>query len=205
MHTRAIPLRTGACAALLALSLGAAGARGEDPRTNLDLYRDLADSIGRRVRTSLAVDTLSGVRVSVLPADVAWTIDAGFASAFGGLRTDGPATYHVQAGIRAATVDYGPPAPDGIFGVRRVERSVRLVLSVECTRGGGADPLLREDFEASVQDEIAAADIERVEHPSLAITKGRQAPEGFLSGIIEPVILIGALAVAVVLLFQVRS
>jgi hypothetical protein len=195
----------GVLAAILTLSLGAVGARGEDPRTNLDRFRDLADSIGRRVRTAIDVDAQSRVRIAVLPDDLAWTIDEGFAAAFGGLAPDGPVTHRVRAGMRAATVDYGPPSPDGILGTRRVERTVRLVLSVECTREGQPEPLLRDDFEASATDEIAATDIERVEHPSLAITHGKSAPEGFLSGIIEPVILIGALAVAVVLLFQVRS
>lgn len=189
----------------LALAGLAAPARGEHPASNLDRFRELARAIGERLRNELRLPDSARVRVTVLPEDLAWTIDAGFAAAFASPGTQGTVTHEVRAALREGHVEYGAPERDGLFGERQVHRTVRLLLSVEALASGEDTPLLRGDRADSSSDRIAAADIERVEHPSLAITRGRSAPEGFLSGILEPLILVGALGVAVVLLFQVRS
>jgi hypothetical protein len=76
---------------------------------------------------------------------------------------------------------------------------LRLVDRVEGTVGMSAERM------AVFSDTIALSQVERIEHASLPVTRGRVPPEDFFSGIAEPLIIVGAVAVAIFLLFTVRS
>ena len=64
-----------------------------------------------------------------------------------------------------------------------------------------ADTLCETDF----SDEIAGADLDRMEVPASEITRGERPGKGWLRRIAEPVIVAAASAVAVYLFFNVRS
>jgi hypothetical protein len=58
---------------------------------------------------------------------------------------------------------------------------------------------------ALFSDTIGLSQIEGVEHAALPVTRGTIPQEDFFSGIAEPLIIVGAVAVAIFLLFTVRS
>jgi hypothetical protein len=56
-----------------------------------------------------------------------------------------------------------------------------------------------------MSDVVEVSLIESLENPSVPQTHGVFPPEGFFAGWAEPLVLLGAVAVAVYLLFTVRS
>jgi len=58
---------------------------------------------------------------------------------------------------------------------------------------------------ASFTDTVAVSDVGDIEQASIPVTRGVLPAEDFFSGIAEPLVVVGAIAVAIFLLFTVRS
>jgi hypothetical protein len=54
-------------------------------------------------------------------------------------------------------------------------------------------------------DTVDASDLDRIEQPGLPVTRADVPPSGFFDTLAEPLIAISAVAVAVYLLFTIRS
>jgi hypothetical protein len=164
----------------------------------------IADS----VRLALpALDTM-GVRVEFFPRDQAWALELDFRRALS-LQppTDetGADPVGLEVGILDAGVEYANPRRDGFFGSRVVDRTIRLTLRVKAVDTERGTFLFGQDISSSLSDIVELDALETLETPGLPMTRGTVPPAGFTSGLLEPVILIGAIAVAVFLLFTTRS
>jgi hypothetical protein len=58
---------------------------------------------------------------------------------------------------------------------------------------------------AAYADTILLSQVESIEQPAIPSTRGTVPPEDFFSGLVEPLVIVGAVAVAIFLLFTVRS
>jgi hypothetical protein len=65
--------------------------------------------------------------------------------------------------------------------------------------------LLNDNFARSAADIVDVSDIDKLENAGVPATHGVLPSEGFFSTILEPLVAMGAIAVAVYLLFHVRS
>jgi hypothetical protein len=61
------------------------------------------------------------------------------------------------------------------------------------------------DYRESSTDTIGLSDIGQVENPAYPFTRASVPAEGFFDTLAEPLIVLGAIGVAVYLLFSVRS
>lgn len=103
--------------------------------------------------------------------------------------------------INKAKVTYGDIHRDGFFGGYYLPRN--LTLKGNYTVEG--DSTIFKNFSYSYKDTLKYDDIKNVENDSYPFTKGEIPPEPFLSSLFEPIVAIGAAAVAVILFFTVRS
>jgi len=178
----------------------------QTPATNLDILRDLMGETARRVREELSLPAGARVSVAVVPADIAWAVDANVMAAFAPVAPEAETTgVRALFGLRDVRITYGDITRDGIFGGQTAERRVRLTVAVRVTRKESGEQLFSEDRPLERTDRISLADLPAVEHPTLALARGTMESEGLFQGVAEPLILMGAIGVAVFLLFHVRS
>lgn len=179
----------------------------EEPMTNLDVMRSLAERIGSEVVRSAWIEDGTKISNSVLPKETAWYIESAIANGMkkegGVIVGDSLPTVVVEFGIVRGWVAYTNIRRNGFFGERLVDRHVGLRLTSKLTKTGTI--LWSGDVEKSAADTVRVDEIQRLESPTIPMTKGALPSEGFFSHVAEPLILIGSIAVAVLLLFNVRS
>lgn len=151
----------------------------------------------------------SSVAVTMLPKESGWYIEGAFLAELAkrGLHTApaGSARYAAEIGLSDARVEYSDIRRESFLGPKTLKRRVYLQLSAKVTVQPAGTLVLAKEFQEESPDTIRLSDIERVESPHLPVTRGKIPGEGFFSNFAEPLVLIGAIAVAVYLLFSVRS
>jgi hypothetical protein len=187
-------------------------AEEEEARASLPtiaILEELAAEAGREVSPSLPGDTASTVVLEVEPGENTWFVEAGFMKGLAPrpvVREPGPnAAVSVSIGIRMMGVAYEDVRRDGLFGSRVVTRTVFMEADVSVVSRTTGDVLHRSTVARTRRDDVRVDDLARLEEPGLTWTTGKVPPEGFFSSVLEPVITLGAIAVAVILLFTVRS
>jgi hypothetical protein len=182
-------------------------AGGSERLTNLSVFRELAERIGKTTMQQTAGAGSPIVDVRVLPRDAAWYIESGVRRGFGtGEVTDtSQPRLTAEFGIVDARLTYEHPRRKGFLGSRVVDRIAVLTLSTKVFEPGSGRVLLEEDVTEKYTDTVAMDELPAMENPAIPITQGVLPTEGFFSSIAEPLITLGAIAVAVFLLFSVRS
>lgn len=208
--------RTTVAAVAIALSMadGALPARageedGAKALPTIAILEDLASEVGREVSPSLSGDSATVVVLDIAPVENTWFVEAGLTKGLAPRRVvrepGTSAALTVSVGIRSMGVAYEDVRRDGLFGEREVTRTVFVEADVSVVDRTSGDVLHRATVTRSRQDDVPVDDLPRLEEPGLTWTTARVPPEGFFSSVLEPVITIGAIAVAVILLFTVRS
>jgi hypothetical protein len=103
--------------------------------------------------------------------------------------------------INKTDVTYGEIYRDGFFGGYYLPRNLSLTGNYTVK----TDSTVFKDFSYSYNDTLKYDDIQNVENADYPFTKGEIPPEPFLSSLFEPIVAVGAAAVAVILFFTVRS
>ena len=181
----------------------------KSPATNLEIMRSLAQRIVIRTLNDANIGEAAKIRVTVLPKESAWYIESGLAegikSANLSLSNDGTAPIALEFGLNAGRVAYSNLRRSGFLGRKLVDRKITLQLTSKVLHLQTGKINLTSEIEESSLDTIDLSDVSSVENPAIPMTKGRLPSEGFFSNFAEPLILIGSIGVAVVLLFNVRS
>jgi hypothetical protein len=186
---------------------------GEDeqvrPLPTIAILQELAAEAGREIAAGLPGDTASAVVLVVEPADNTWFVDAGFTNGLAPrpvVKEPGPMASHTMSiGVTSMGVAYENVRRDGLFGTRVVTRTAFLEADVSVASRMTGEILRRATVRRTRQDDVRLDDLARLEEPGLSWTTATIPPEGFFSSVLEPVITLGAIAVAVILLFTVRS
>lgn len=185
-------------------------AQAEDalPPTTLSVYQQLTgEALGQMLGALHVPDSLK-VSVSVEPADAYWYIEAALLR---DLRKSGmqpiPAggSWRLQCAVKEANVRYANIRRDGLLGARVVDRTVTLALWLRVSDREQSAYLADTEWRSQRTDTIDVAHVEKVEHPEIAATRGVVPSEGFFSSWLEPLIMVGAVGVAIFLLFTTRS
>lgn len=203
---------------MLALAFSVAGiesaaaqqeSTGKHDATNLETFRLLSQSIAGRTFQQTTTGAGGKVRINIFPKDVAWIVEGGIVEAARSHRlvvTEAETVaYQVTFGLDDARVVYTNIRRDGLFGPKIVDRTVRLRLSTKIVDGADGRIVRAADIEESITDTIRVADIPQIENPVVPFTKGSLPKEGFFTSLAEPLIVVGSVAIAVLLLFNVRS
>lgn len=177
--------------------------------TNLDVMRTLTERIGERVGKLISSNDAETVAVRVLPEETAWYVER---SLLTGLSKDnvlsaapGHASLRAEFGIGSLRVVYSNIRRDGILGPKVIDRQVTVLVSAKVVNQQSGNILVLKDFHEEEIDTLEFSDLENVENPNLEVTQGVIPDEGFFSNIAEPLVVLSAIAIAVYLLFNVRS
>lgn len=177
--------------------------------SNLELIRSLAASIGDAVGGVLGREDSSTMSLTVLPRDMAWYVESALLQGLSKhrfvLRASGASELTGEFGFAKARVEYEDIRRHGFFGSKIVDRKVAVLISAKIVDQQNGSILLVRDFEEACRDTIPLSDIQRVENAGLPLTRGTVPKEGFFSNLAEPLVMLGAIGVAVYLLFSVRS
>lgn len=181
----------------------------EKTPTNLEVIRLLAKQIAVEAIKQAQLDTHGNVDLSVFPKETAWYVESsvgeGLQSMGFVVRQDTAAPLAVAFSLNNARIEYSNVRKDGLFGSKLVDRKIEIELTGKFTDRKSGSVVWDSGREQSVVDTIELSELSRVENPTIAITRGTLPREGFFSNLAEPLILLGAIAVAVFLLFNVRS
>lgn len=202
--------------AICVSAIVSAGALGQEegvaPTTNLELLRHLASGIATRAaRLGEVESSAREASVSVYPKEHAWYIESALAEGLtlGGfsLTATTQAPVQFEFGILDAGIEYANAAKESMFGSKRVERMVRLELEakIRVHHDTTLERVFVATYKDTVVDKIDFSAIQRVENRLIPITQGILPREGFFASLAEPLIVVGSIAVAVLLLFNVRS
>ena len=178
-------------------------------QTNLKVYQSLGRSIGDSIAQTIARVDSPRIAVTVAPAEFRWFMDGPVSDAFRarGWKVVVPdsARYVAEFGALVMHVAYANVRRPGLFSSRVVDRSVKMSVSIRLTDRTTGGLILATERAGEFGDTVELSGIEALETPWVAATRGTLPPEGFLSGWAEPLIVIGSIAVAIYLLFTVRS
>jgi hypothetical protein len=177
--------------------------------TNLRVYQSLAASLVDSLANLLGPGDSMRVAVKIAPPDVAWFLQDGVERPFRArncvIAANDSARYGVEFGVVEMRVQYSNLRRDGIFGSRVLDRKVMLLARLRLVDRVAGWVGTSGERMAVFSDTIGLSQVERIEHASVPVTRGTIPPEDFFSGIAEPLIIVGAVAVAIFLLFTVRS
>ena len=176
--------------------------------SNLTLFQNLARTAGKEAAERLSPSDSSGVALIIHPEANAWILKSAFAE---GVERSGRFTVRLSAFrtleivAHDLSVGYRDQRRDGMFGDLVVDRVVHLGLTASTSSGIGAVSLSPYEFDRTVCDTIRVSSISSVEESSVSATHGVLPPEEFFDWFLEPLILMGAIAVSIYLFFHVRS
>ncbi|MBX2992213.1 MAG: hypothetical protein KF749_13750 [Bacteroidetes bacterium] len=185
------------------------GSDEEKLLTNLDVVRNLAGNIAGRVLRDADLRDVTEIEISVLPKESSWYIEGSIlenlknSSINPSVSEAAPLLF--EFGLSDVSVEYSGVRRDWLFGARMVDRTVRLRLAARIVDRRSGSIVLTDEFADSKTDTIGLSEIRFVENPTIPITKGKLPQQGFFSNVAEPLVVIGSIAVAVLLLFNVRS
>ena len=171
--------------------------------------RELAGSLAELIAIDCTEAGFDTVSVTVQPADPGWLIEGALVAGLqaGNLRLMAGADTidYVAINVQDLGVEYSNLRGSGVFGSKQIDRIIRLQLNVilKPVRSGGN--VVTKTYTKQVSDTVTTSAVESLENRGIPATLGRIPEGGFFSNLAEPLIVIGALAVGVYLLFTVRS
>lgn len=179
------------------------------PATNLEVMRSLAERIGEKVGKLISTHDAETVAVRVLPEETAWYVErsllAGLLTQNVQLTSSGHSDMFAEFGLGNLHVAYANIRRDGFLGSKLIDRKVTVLVSAKVLDQRAGNILVLKDFREERIDTLQLSELENVENQNLEVTQGVIPGEGFFSNLAEPLVVLGAIAVAVYLLFSVRS
>ncbi len=195
----------------MASVISAFAAQEETPAQSTPSNLEVIQSLSFEIADSLArmLGEHDSVRVLVRPPETAWYVEGALLSAFsrhGHVPTQSlSAAREVDIGLLNAGVTYSNIHRSGVFAPRLVDRTVSVEFAGKVVDNRSGVIVHSTNMIRSVSDTIDVSDIARLESPGIPATRGVLPQEGFFSSLLEPLVMMGAVAVAVFLLFRIRS
>ena len=192
---------------------GYAQTLSHSPPTNVEQLQKIVRATAERVVQSAGLQPGMRIRVRSMNDENSWLVDQsiqdvlcahGIKVVMGG-SVDSSTTegnfdfFPVTLGVR-----YSPAFRDGLFGKAFAPRIVEGKFSTSVVWKNGTVHSAQTYTEA-ITDTIVVSDLASIEHPTYRAARGEPPASGVFDSLIEPFVIIGTLAVAVYLLFTVRS
>jgi hypothetical protein len=200
------------CFRVLALSLPATvlpmrGQVESGPPANLEVFRRLAFAMGSDLGRRVGAAPLRVAEVTVVPREIGLPLERDFLQglvASGADISRGDSSgLRFELAITEAHVLLEDPRRDGFLGSRIADRVVVLGGTAKMVGEGAGSAYC--ELSRSSRDTVRLSGVEGLESPALSFTKATMPRQGFFDNLIEPLVVLGAVGVAVYLLFAVRS
>lgn len=184
-------------------------AQQEGPATNIRVYQLLAARVADSLNAEIPRGDSLRLLLTVKPEGTAWLIQGDIAQS---LQKSGrtvvvamPAAFQVDVAIMEMHVEYENVRTDGFFGGKIVDRTVQLRVNARIADPRSGVIIVARGLHNEFHDTVGVSEIPALEDPNVPATQGALPGEGFFSSLVEPLVMLGAVAVAVYLLFTVRS
>ncbi|MBP1656968.1 MAG: hypothetical protein H6Q31_1569 [Bacteroidetes bacterium] len=203
-------MRTLCWLALFMLIFGVRGVAEESAssRPTLHIMQDMMTSAADSLFALIPSSGLT-VQTTLLPPATHWYLEQ---PALDALRkrdlvpSQSPdADYLAEFGVTRGGVLYENLRRTWFLGSQIVDRSVHLTVWMKLVERKTGTVLAARESMRSFTDTVDVADVETLETPGIPATRGALPPAGLFGSLVEPVVLVGSIAVAIVLLFSVRS
>ena len=175
--------------------------------TNLEILQKLSRYVGDSVAVLLSKG--DSVRVIVRPLESAWYVEGVVRQAFierGLIPTQSSsARNEVELGLLRANVEYANVRRRGLFSAKVLDRTLNVEFFAKVVDNKSGEIHASRTFVQNATDIVEASDVTELENAGIPATHGVMPSEGFFATLLEPLIAIGAIGVAVYLLFHVRS
>ncbi len=177
------------------------------PPATLQIFRRLAFEIGSDLAVRLDRRPGPVTGVAVLPREVGLPLEEDLVRGFGvpeapSARRDS-AGLHLELVITEARAFLENSRREGFFGPRLADRVV--VLTGRAKTWVEGIPPQYVDLTRAFRDTVRLSAVESLENPSLGFTRITIPSQGFFDNLLEPIVVLGAVGVAVYLLFAVRT
>lgn len=171
-------------------------------KNNLQLYNELVDS-SITIVVSFIPDTVKTLKLDSGggPFEIFNSEVINNLSKRGYHLVNGNNAFGIQYVVKDAVTSYGDVFRAGLLGDYYVPRKLTLSGSINFS----GNTIFSRDFYYSSLDTVKTEDIESLENTAYAFTRGKLPAEPFFSSILEPVVVIGTAALAVILFFTIRS
>jgi len=200
---------TSICIFLLAVVQGGAGQdEGTLPPSNLSLLDVLVSESASTIIPECQKLNVREFAIQVTPTNLAPYFRNSLVRTFmeSGVQVVSVDSARVlQVGIRNGGVHFPSTWKSGIFGSRVAQRVATIDVSFFLDPLQAGVPVFSKNVAREFSDTVAVDIINDLRHPSLELEQGELPSEGIFSGVLEPLVLLGALAVGIFLLFTVRS
>jgi hypothetical protein len=183
---------------------------GRPAAKNLAVIQLLAERAAEEVALSFPPRDTGFVLLTIAPRDYGWTLELEIERVFDRqnyrvVSAAESAQVVVDLGIDDAGVVYRNPRRDGFFGSRILDRTVRLKLVAKVTDAERKSVLLMKEISRQDSDVVQLDEVDQLQTPGIPMTRGEPPPQGVFDTWLEPLILLGAIAVGIYLLFTMRS
>ncbi len=181
-------------------------------RTNLEILQAQIVDIAKEILLKTNLSPREKIVLSIHANESAWIFENALSEflkkqqhvVFIHSPPDSGADVQWELGILDLSVSYKDPFHESFLGRKKANRIIRLSLSGNI-RNAHYEVLFAGTIERTLRDTIAAADIPLVEASTVQFTHGNPLEEGFFENVLQPVVIIGASAVAIYLFFTIRS
>jgi hypothetical protein len=197
------------------LVFGVSLAPGQDqdtvraPLSNLEVYQRIARIAGDSLADAVRPEDSASIGIEVQPENVRWFLEQPLYSSFRdkgwSVRIPDSSVYHLDVGIYDLHIEYANPRRRSFLGTRILDRKGVLALHYRLSSRIEGQILLDGKRTWDYADVVEVSSVPRLEFPDVPSTHAEVPREGFFSDFAEPLIMLGSIAVAVFLLFTVRS
>jgi hypothetical protein len=187
---------------LIIFSLLLVSSANSQQTNNLSLFTQLVDSSLVKIKSTIP-DSIKNINLQFSPS----SFDVFNSEVIDGLINEGYKlnsdnnSYKIQYIVKVAAVNYGDIFRAGILGDFFTPRTI--LFSGNFNSFGRL--ISSHEFNYSFIDTVKFDDVKNLENPAYPFTQGKLPSEPFFSGLLEPVVIVGSAALAVILFFTIRS
>jgi hypothetical protein len=181
---------------------------GGVPPSTLSVYQSLASEALVTSLGNVRLPDSSRAVVIVEPAGTYWFIEEALSRELrsrGVLPVPSGGELRVECAVKEARVAYANVRRDGLLGTRRVDRTATLAVWIRVSDAKTAQYIVDREWQSGRTDTVDVDIVDRLEHPGVSATRGVLPSEGFFSSWLEPLVVVGAIGIAILLLFTARS
>jgi hypothetical protein len=189
----------------LCVLCGTVGAAEDRPASNLEIMRSLSATVADSLAGECRGRGIDSVNLIMRPGDTAWLIEGVIVQSLAdrGVHVVTDSAAGVTVGIQDLGVEYSELRGSALLGGKEVDR--RIYLRAETLLSPVAGTVSTRSYDCQQKDTVATSAIPFLENRAIPATVGTIPGGGFFQNLTEPLIVIGALVVGVLLLFNVRS
>ena len=192
---------------------GIAGGAHSTTKSNLDVMQNLAGLITKDIIDSCNISEKDSIAVRFASSNDSWIVQNTAlemfknygCTVFTGSDSVSMSGITIQCSGVTSKVQYTDAFTDGLFGTKKMKRSVSVGCSCNAVKTRSDEVLYSQMLMKQSIDTVNVDDIQEIETASVSSTHGELPPESFLDRIVEPFVIIGTTGVAIYLFFHVRG